>query len=85
MPNRKYSLKYEYARTPVDFLARRTRLAFLNAREALTAVDGVCAIMEHELKWDEETTKKMKFEANDYIGKMGISPKRFDVEDFIVQ
>lgn len=81
----KYSLKYEYTRTPVDFLARRTRLAFLNAREALSAVDGVCAIMEHELKWDEETTKKMKFEANDYIGKMGISPKRFDVEEFIVQ
>lgn len=81
----KYSLKYEYIRTPADFLARRTRLAFLNARQALTAVDGVVEIMKQEFNWDDETTAKLTKEAKEYIGQMGISPKRFDVEQFTVQ
>lgn len=80
----KYSLKYEYIRTPVDFLARRTRLAFLNAREALCAVDGVVEIMKNELRWDDATTKRMSSEAKEYIGRMGISPEKFDVSDFVV-
>ncbi|CCG21868.1 Gut2 glycerol-3-phosphate dehydrogenase [Candida orthopsilosis Co 90-125] len=80
-----YSLKYEYPRTPVDFLARRTRLAFLNAREALSAVDGVVEIMSQELNWDDATKEKMRKDAVKYIGNMGISPKKFDVEEFIVQ
>lgn len=81
----KYSLKYEYIRTPLDFLARRTRLAFLNAREALSAVDGVVSIMSGELGWDEATSQRMAKEAKDYIGTMGISSKRFDVADFVIQ
>ncbi|CCE83662.1 Piso0_004247 [Millerozyma farinosa CBS 7064] len=81
----KYSLKYEYIRTPIDFLARRTRLAFLNAREALSAVDGVVEIMKKDLQWDEETTEKLRNQAKDYIGQMGISPKKFDVEEFVIQ
>lgn len=81
----KYSLKYEYIRTPVDFLARRTRLAFLNAREALSAVDGVVEIMKNDLQWDSKTTEQMRAEAKDYIGKMGISPKVFDVEEIVVK
>lgn len=81
----KYSMKYEYIRTPVDFLARRTRLAFLNAREALTAVDGVIELMRNELNWDVVTEERMRNEAIDFIGRMGISPKRFDVEEFVAQ
>lgn len=81
----KYSLKYEYTQTPIDFLARRTRLAFLNAREALLAVDGVVEIMRQEFKWLNQTAEKMRADANEYIGRMGISSDRFDVEDFVVQ
>lgn len=81
----KYSLKYEYIRTPIDFLARRTRLAFLNAREALSAVDGVVELMRKELNWDNATAERMTAEAISYIGTMGISPERFDVEEFKVQ
>lgn len=81
----KYSLKYEYIRTPIDFLARRTRLAFLNARQALSAVDGVVEIMRHEYNWDNETTEQMRSTAVDFIGKMGISSKDFKVTDFVVQ
>lgn len=81
----KYSMKYEYTRTPLDFLARRTRLAFLDAREALNAVDGVVDIMKSELKWDNATAQKLSKEAKDYIGHMGISSKKFDVDDFVIQ
>lgn len=80
-----YSLKYEYTRTPMDFLGRRTRLAFLNARQALAAIDGVVEIMRKEHNWDDAYALRMKTEAEDRIGKMGISPKRFSVEQFVVQ
>lgn len=81
----KYSLKYEYIRHPLDFLARRTRLAFLNAREALSAVDGVVSIMKNEFNWDDATTKRMSDEAKEYISLMGISSQKFNVSDFVVQ
>lgn len=81
----KYSLKYEYIRTPLDFLARRSRLAFLNARQALHAVDGVVEIMKNELNWDDETSERLAEEARKYIGQMGISSEKFNVTDFIVQ
>lgn len=81
----KYSLKYEYIRTPLDFLARRTRLAFLNARQAYEAIDGVVEIMKKEFKWDKATTEKLAAEARDYIGHMGLSPKKFDVVDYKVE
>lgn len=71
----KYAIEYEYARTPVDFLARRTRLAFLNAKEAYGSIDAVVAIMGHELGWNRKTAEKMKQDAQDYIGKMGIKPQ----------
>lgn len=61
----KYSIKYEYTRTALDFLMRRTRFAFLDAKQALNAVDGTVKIMGDELNWDNErkmqeieTTKK---------------------------
>ena len=81
----KYSMKYEYARTPLDFLARRTRLAFLDAREALNVVDGVVEIMKSELKWDKATAKKLANEAREYISHMGISQSEFDVDNKVVQ
>lgn len=67
-----YSIKYEYSRTPIDFLARRTRLAFLNAKVALDSIDGVTAIMQKELGWSDEVAEKMKQDAKTYIGYMGI-------------
>lgn len=81
----KYSIKYEYTRTPLDFLARRSRLAFLNAREALGAVDGVVEIMRNELGWDDATANRMAELAKQSIGQMGISPEKFDVSEFVVQ
>lgn len=81
----KYLLQFEYIRTPLDFLARRSRLAFLNARQALSAVDGVVEIMKKELQWDDATTARLTQEAKEYIGAMGILSEKFAVPDFVVQ
>jgi glycerol-3-phosphate dehydrogenase len=48
-----YAVRHEYAQTAVDVLARRTRLAFLNAQAALEALPKVIDIMSRELKWDK--------------------------------
>lgn len=45
-----YAVK-EYAYTIVDILARRTRLAFLNAEAAADAIPKIADIMARELKW----------------------------------
>lgn len=48
----RYAVRHEYAQTAVDVLARRTRLAFLNAQASLEALPKVIDIMAEELKWD---------------------------------
>lgn len=50
----RYAVHHEYAQTAVDVLARRTRLAFLNAQAALQALPKVVDIMAEELKWDAQ-------------------------------
>ncbi|ROW06582.1 hypothetical protein VMCG_04451 [Cytospora schulzeri] len=48
----RYAVHHEYAQTAVDVLARRTRLAFLNAQAALESLPKVIDIMASELNWD---------------------------------
>jgi len=50
----RYAVRHEYAQTAVDVLARRTRLAFLNAQAALEAAPRVIDIMAGELGWDNK-------------------------------
>jgi glycerol-3-phosphate dehydrogenase len=50
----RYAVRHEYAQTAVDVLARRTRLAFLNAQAALEALPMVIDLMAEELKWDKK-------------------------------
>jgi glycerol-3-phosphate dehydrogenase len=50
----RYAVRHEYAQTAVDVLARRTRLAFLNAQAALEALPKVIDIMSEELGWDRK-------------------------------
>ena len=45
-----YTIRHEMARTLVDVLARRTRLAFLNATAASDAIPRIASIMQTELK-----------------------------------
>ncbi|KAM6348105.1 glycerol-3-phosphate dehydrogenase, mitochondrial isoform 2-T5 [Alca torda] len=56
-----YGVK-EYARTAVDMISRRTRLAFLNVQAAEEALPRIVDIMAKELNWSEQK-KKEEFEA----------------------
>lgn len=48
----RYAVRYEYAHHAVDVLARRTRLAFVDAQAAIDALPLVVAIMAEDLEWD---------------------------------
>ncbi len=53
-----YAARHEFARTSIDILARRTRLAFLDAEATLKAVPVVASLLAQELGWSpEEKTK----------------------------
>lgn len=47
----------EYARTAVDIISRRTRLAFLNVQAAHEALPTIVDIMARELNWCEQKKK----------------------------
>ncbi|KAM6268852.1 glycerol-3-phosphate dehydrogenase, mitochondrial isoform 1-T4 [Porphyrio hochstetteri] len=52
-----YGVK-EYARTAVDMISRRTRLAFLNVQAAEEALPRIVEIMGKELNWSEQKKKE---------------------------
>jgi glycerol-3-phosphate dehydrogenase len=69
----RYAIDYEYAVTPADILARRTRLAFLNSTAARLALPKVVEIMAASLGWDEarqvlEHEKAEQLLAQDFAG-----------------
>lgn len=67
-----YAIRNEYAQTPLDILARRTRLAFLNSRAALEALPRVVEIMGDELGWGYAERRRMTVRAVRGLGSMGI-------------
>ncbi|KAJ5772814.1 hypothetical protein N7457_007710 [Penicillium paradoxum] len=72
----RYAVRHEYAQTAVDVIARRTRLAFLNAEAALESLPSVIDLMGEELEW---TTARKDLEWKDsltYLSSMGL-PKSF--------
>ncbi|ORZ32703.1 FAD dependent oxidoreductase-domain-containing protein [Catenaria anguillulae PL171] len=68
----RYAVRREYACTAVDVLARRTRLAFLNALAAAQALPKVISIMQDELGWDETRCKKEFDDAMEFLTTMGL-------------
>jgi len=65
-----YCIKYEYATTVVDMLARRVRLSFLNSSAALKAVNRVLEIMKNELHWDEARCIEERQDAERFLSTM---------------
>ncbi|XP_043467243.1 glycerol-3-phosphate dehydrogenase, mitochondrial isoform X1 [Leptopilina heterotoma] len=57
----------EYARTAIDMIARRLRLAFLNVQAAQEALPGIIDIMAEELHWSADEKKKQQKEASDFL------------------
>lgn len=81
----RYAVRHEYAQTAVDVVARRTRLAFLNAQATLEALPTVIDVMAAELNWSATRREREWKDALHFLGSMGL-PKsqlglsRADVE-----
>lgn len=86
----RYAIRHEYAQTAVDAIARRTRLAFLNAEAALEALPRVIDLMARELKWDSKRQELEWKESMEFLATMGLSENllrlsRQDVENGMVR
>jgi len=68
----RYAVQSEYAQTAVDFLARRTRLSFLNYQAALEALPEVIDIMGEELKWNKARKELEWTETVQFLASMGL-------------
>jgi glycerol-3-phosphate dehydrogenase len=82
----RYAVRHEQAETPVDVLARRTRLAFLNAQAALEALPGIVDLMAEELKWNPTRKEKEWKDSVAFLASMGLPSQqlgisRYDVEN----
>mmetsp|Transcript_40073 Transcript_40073/g.63363 ORF Transcript_40073/g.63363 Transcript_40073/m.63363 type:complete len:610 (-) Transcript_40073:49-1878(-) len=62
-----YCSKNEYAERAVDFLTRRTRIAFLNIEQARRALPKVVELMSHAKGWSAEREKEEQEEALRYF------------------
>ena len=68
----RYAVRSEYAQTPVDVLARRTRLSFLNAQAALHSLPKVIDIMAEELGWSEKRKATEWTDTVNFLASMGL-------------
>lgn len=75
----RYAVRHEYAQTAVDVLARRTRLAFLNAQAALEALPKVIDLMAEELHWDHRRKDREWQDSVQFLASMGLAKSRLGV------
>ncbi|ELR22155.1 Glycerol phosphate dehydrogenase 2, mitochondrial, putative [Acanthamoeba castellanii str. Neff] len=68
----RHAVHHEYACTAEDVLARRTRLAFLNANVALDVLPRVIDIMAEELRWDDARKKHEYENTKKFLRTMGL-------------
>lgn len=76
----RYACRREYAMTAVDVLARRTRLAFLNAQGALEALPKVIEIMAEEHNWSWARKVAEREDAEQFLLTMGLPHEMVDVK-----
>lgn len=62
-----YCIENEYCLTAMDFLARRSRLMFLDSKGALAALDHVVGIMGSKLGWSKSRCKQEVEQAKEMI------------------
>ncbi|KAL2803328.1 FAD dependent oxidoreductase-domain-containing protein [Aspergillus granulosus] len=75
----RFAVRHEYAQTAVDVIARRTRLAFLNAQAALEALPTVIDLMGEELNWDKNRKEVEWKDSVKYLASMGLAPSLLNV------
>ncbi|KAG8800779.1 mitochondrial glycerol-3-phosphate dehydrogenase [Serendipita sp. 399] len=68
----RYAVHNEYALTAIDFLARRSRLTFLNSHVALDVLPRVVEIMGDELHWPKWRRNKEIRDAEIFMESMGV-------------
>ncbi|KAF2872430.1 FAD dependent oxidoreductase-domain-containing protein [Massariosphaeria phaeospora] len=68
----RYCVRHEYAQTAADVIARRMRLAFLNAQAALEALPVVIDLMAEELHWDSKRKEREWKDSVAFLGSMGL-------------
>ncbi|KAA8539267.1 hypothetical protein F0562_025959 [Nyssa sinensis] len=62
-----YCARHEYCESAVDFIARRSRLAFLDTDAASRALPRVIQILAVELKWDKSRQKQEAQKAKEFL------------------
>ncbi|XP_045827785.1 glycerol-3-phosphate dehydrogenase SDP6, mitochondrial-like [Trifolium pratense] len=62
-----YCARNEYCESAIDFIARRTRLAFLETDAARRALPRVIEILANEHKWDNSREKEELQKATDFL------------------
>ncbi|CAI6338665.1 unnamed protein product [Periconia digitata] len=75
----RYCVHHEYAQTAADILARRMRLAFLNAQAALEALPKVIDLMSEELNWDAKRKEREWVDTVKYLGSMGLPKSKLNL------
>jgi glycerol-3-phosphate dehydrogenase len=68
----RYACRSEYAVKATDFIARRTRLSFLNVQATLDALPRVIEIMGAELGWDQKRRENEFADALVFLESMGL-------------
>ncbi|KAJ2783985.1 mitochondrial glycerol-3-phosphate dehydrogenase [Coemansia javaensis] len=68
----RYAVQYEYALSAVDVIARRMRLAFLDAQAARESLPAVIDIMAAELGWDAARRQAEHRKGLEYLTTMGL-------------
>lgn len=72
-----FSARHDWAVTVIDFLANRTRLAYLNKDVALSCIPRVAGVMQKELKWTDQHKDKQIADAIAFLDTFGgDKPKR---------
>jgi len=74
----RYACRSEYAATVADFVARRSRLSFLNAEATVESLPRIIDLMGEELGWDKKRKEKEYREGLEFLGSMGIQPARLE-------
>ncbi|EHY54493.1 mitochondrial glycerol-3-phosphate dehydrogenase [Exophiala dermatitidis] len=75
----RYAVRHEFAQSAADVLARRTRLAFLNAQAALEALPRVIDLMAEELKWDKKRQDLEWKETVNFLASMGLPKSKLGI------
>ncbi|KAL2419773.1 Glycerol-3-phosphate dehydrogenase, mitochondrial [Exophiala dermatitidis] len=75
----RYAVRHEFAQSAADVLARRTRLAFLNAQAALEAMPRVIDLMAEELKWDKKRQDLEWKETVNFLASMGLPKSKLGI------